>query len=352
MRGGEGKPGDYAGGGGNLVIECSTNCTNRGTLAGGNNGAAADGRKGRISALADGERRTIDGRGGAVTISGSGAFDNVAGSQVLGGTGGDARAPAGTALRGTGWVGGDVDVNFLGNVTVRPADLAGPVSKVRGGAAGYINSGTPQAPAYTQPKDNGGKMSFRGLNLTMNGDFGRTRGESGELMAARTNMYGTNSISIGAEAYIANDTVLLSAPFITAVQTPGGHGRIEATSSILIDAGCTGFVNFSMISAAYGPLLVTSPEEASDVGMVVISPNFSPSLPLLDQIVVGDLRISTLGGADFNGDSSVDFFDYDDFVMCFEGAGCPSGRNADFNNDGSTDFFDYDDFVAAFEAGC
>jgi hypothetical protein len=53
--------------------------------------------------------------------------------------------------------------------------------------------------------------------------------------------------------------------------------------------------------------------------------------------------------ADFNHDGSVDFFDYDDFVVCFEDPNCPGG---DFNRDGSVDFFDYDDFVVAFETGC
>jgi hypothetical protein len=56
--------------------------------------------------------------------------------------------------------------------------------------------------------------------------------------------------------------------------------------------------------------------------------------------------------ADFNGDLSVDFFDYDDFVACFEGRACPPGATADFNHDLSVDFFDYDDFVLAFEGGC
>ncbi len=56
--------------------------------------------------------------------------------------------------------------------------------------------------------------------------------------------------------------------------------------------------------------------------------------------------------ADFNGDGSVDFFDYDDFVVCFEGGTCPSGVTADYNGDTAVDFFDYDDFVVAFEAGC
>ena len=56
--------------------------------------------------------------------------------------------------------------------------------------------------------------------------------------------------------------------------------------------------------------------------------------------------------ADFNEDGFLDFFDYDDFVNCFEGTFCPPWISADFNNDGVVDFFDYDDFVIAFEAGC
>ena len=56
--------------------------------------------------------------------------------------------------------------------------------------------------------------------------------------------------------------------------------------------------------------------------------------------------------ADFNLDGFLDGFDYDDFVACFEGAGCPAGRTADFNGDGFADGFDYDDFVTAFELGC
>ncbi len=56
--------------------------------------------------------------------------------------------------------------------------------------------------------------------------------------------------------------------------------------------------------------------------------------------------------ADFNGDGFVDFFDFDDFIQCFEGLPCPPGRDADFNHDGFIDFFDLDDFIADFERGC
>ncbi len=56
--------------------------------------------------------------------------------------------------------------------------------------------------------------------------------------------------------------------------------------------------------------------------------------------------------ADFNFDGAVDFFDYDDFVRCFEGGNCPPGRDPDFNGDNALDFFDYDYFVNLFEIGC
>jgi hypothetical protein len=54
---------------------------------------------------------------------------------------------------------------------------------------------------------------------------------------------------------------------------------------------------------------------------------------------------------DFNNDGFLDFFDYADFVACFEGS-CSPGGSPDFNDDGFTDFFDYAAFVEAFEAGC
>ncbi|MEK6700702.1 MAG: PQQ-binding-like beta-propeller repeat protein [Planctomycetota bacterium] len=56
--------------------------------------------------------------------------------------------------------------------------------------------------------------------------------------------------------------------------------------------------------------------------------------------------------ADFNSDGTLDFFDYDAFVTCFEGGTCSPGKSADFDADGTVDFFDYDAFVVAFETGC
>ena len=64
-----------------------------------------------------------------------------------------------------------------------------------------------------------------------------------------------------------------------------------------------------------------------------------------------DVRMTVSARADFNEDGFLDFFDYSEFVDCFEG-NCPPGFDADFNGDGFVDFFDYLDFVFRFEAGC
>ncbi len=69
----------------------------------------------------------------------------------------------------------------------------------------------------------------------------------------------------------------------------------------------------------------------------------------LDRVVFGE---PVPCPADFNGDGFLDFFDYDDFVRCFETGECPPGRTADFNGDNFVDFFDYDAFVEGFERGC
>jgi hypothetical protein len=58
--------------------------------------------------------------------------------------------------------------------------------------------------------------------------------------------------------------------------------------------------------------------------------------------------VALICGADFNGDATIDFFDYLDFVASFSSGAC----FADFNGDATIDFFDYLDFVAAFSGGC
>jgi len=52
--------------------------------------------------------------------------------------------------------------------------------------------------------------------------------------------------------------------------------------------------------------------------------------------------------ADFNGDNSVDLFDYLDFVNAFS----TGSASADYNHDNTVDVFDYLDFVNGFTTGC
>ena len=67
--------------------------------------------------------------------------------------------------------------------------------------------------------------------------------------------------------------------------------------------------------------------------------------------ITSDTAMLTVCTADFNCDGFLDFFDYSDFVECFETEVC-AGGSADFNGDGFVDLFDYADFVVGFEAGC
>jgi hypothetical protein len=74
---------------------------------------------------------------------------------------------------------------------------------------------------------------------------------------------------------------------------------------------------------------------------------------LAGQVLFGEFAPGgSICAADFNRDGFLDFFDYSDYVGCFEIEECPAGATADFNRDGFVDFFDYLDFVSAFETGC
>ncbi len=85
----------------------------------------------------------------------------------------------------------------------------------------------------------------------------------------------------------------------------------------------------------------------------IANPGSPSSLPSGDGLANGSAVYTftvtgTICPADFNGDATVDFFDYLDFVDAFS-ANDPS---ADFNQDATIDFFDYLDFVDAFSGGC
>jgi hypothetical protein len=104
------------------------------------------------------------------------------------------------------------------------------------------------------------------------------------------------------------------------------------------------------VFGATGQFLGMSPARSPDPGVYVFRCKFFS--PCGD--ATSETATLTFCPADFNCDGFIDFFDYDNFVSCFEGTECPNfdPLSADFNGDGFVDFFDYDAFVGAFESGC
>jgi hypothetical protein len=117
-----------------------------------------------------------------------------------------------------------------------------------------------------------------------------------------------------------------------------------------------------VLYAQAGGLRSSAAEIANDPAVRNVRGTFTlPNATTIDLMIRDYYLFDNAGGvavliervcdADFNGDGFLDFFDYSDFVACFEGSG-GAGCDADFNGDAFVDFFDYSDFVAAFEAGC
>ena len=142
-----------------------------------------------------------------------------------------------------------------------------------------------------------------------------------------------------------------------ALRILNGAGAIVANSGLGVITNGTGgsYASFSM-----GPLTVpafgAAPNDvySAYIELAVAAGAFPASTAeaFIDEVVVTGTLVAPGCPADFNGDGFVDFFDYDDYVNCFESGSCPPGRTGDFNGDGFADFFDYDDFVNAFETGC
>jgi len=118
-------------------------------------------------------------------------------------------------------------------------------------------------------------------------------------------------------------------------------GQLRTIREVLTEAGVTSHLGWSLSVAngvnSTGLIICGSGinPNGQNEGWVATLPELAPACP-----------------ADFNGDGFLDFFDYDDYVTCFETGTCPGERTADFNGDNFVDFFDYDDFVTAFEQGC
>jgi hypothetical protein len=141
-----------------------------------------------------------------------------------------------------------------------------------------------------------------------------------------------------------------------ALRVLNSQGAIVANTGLnVITSGTNGlFASFST-STLTVPAFGSAPNDAFSA-FVEISvaagafPESTAEAFIDDLVVTGTLTAGCT--ADFNSDGFLDFFDYNDFVECFETAVCPDGQTADFNGDAFVDFFDYSDFVNAFETGC
>lgn len=85
----------------------------------------------------------------------------------------------------------------------------------------------------------------------------------------------------------------------------------------------------------------------AELGFWTYEPGTADDLPRL-VAGVDNARIDFGCLADFDGNSSVDFFDYLEFVDAL----AAEDRLADVTGDGIVDFFDYLEFVIALDAGC
>ncbi len=142
-----------------------------------------------------------------------------------------------------------------------------------------------------------------------------------------------------------------------AVRT-GGVTRVRFLRNDLVGGNLAFTLRPDLVGSEANPIALVSAyvdDEFTTQDLVIVGSDGDGRPGGLGGRAVGQVRPVLAGSlcpADFNHDSAVDFFDYDEFVQCFEGGTCPPGASADFNNDTAVDFFDYDAFVVAFELGC
>jgi T5SS/PEP-CTERM-associated repeat protein len=170
------------------------------------------------------------------------------------------------------------------------------------------------------------------------------------FVGART---GSNAgiISPGQGSGVGNIRVSCSsfrhdADLIIDVNSPTSADVFTVNGAVVLAPGSR--VNFNLGFVPNAPFRRTFLNSTSRSGLFSIAT--FPPVPL------GRMRIDytptgadlVYCAADYNGDLTVDFFDYLDFVADFDS----ESPFADFNHDGTVDFFDYLDFVAQFDAGC
>lgn len=212
-----------------------------------------------------------------------------------------------------------------------------------------------------------GTFSRRAEGPASSGIFSHHLSAVGANMIGSTAIIIQNGIADGGLTSLEENTTVRMTFKARVTLGPGGvafyalrvlnsQGAIVANTGLgVITSGTNGsFDSFSTTTLtvpAFGP----APNDAFSafVEISVAAGAFPESTAeaFIDDLVVTGTLVAGCT-ADFNADGFLDFFDYDDFVDCFETGNCPDGQTADFNGDAFVDFFDYDDFVNAFETGC
>jgi hypothetical protein len=192
--------------------------------------------------------------------------------------------------------------------------------------------------------NNPGRLFLQGSNWpsTFTGSITLTRSGTYYLQV-RAQDTGRPEMFIGRFLLDSTDGVFVGGTNGGATLTTGASGWVVSTVGFGVDTtpvrviapnGSGPWGNFPLMGSEAS--FIWSPEYANGIAYFTAEITVgTPSCP-----------------ADFNADGFLDFFDYADYLGCFETGLCPEGATADFNEDDFVDFFDYADFVENFETGC
>ncbi|MEK6701194.1 MAG: hypothetical protein AABZ53_02950 [Planctomycetota bacterium] len=290
--------------------------------------------------------------GGTLASTGNGRFipmDSVSLSSLHStatisvGNGSNLTLAGGTELDGL------VDLNAEGSVFGGSLTLDSNLN-LQPGSAGTIRMGP-----FTQVNTSGAFVDMAAMTLSGRGTVNGSYHGRGTLVVGDFGVDRLGDTRITGE-YRPEGSHTLKVEIADDLETPPVNDQLLVDGDVI----CAGLLVVETIPGFASPAGVEFPIITGATVTGTFSQLILPSMPGglamevrydADRVVL--VVVEAMGcPADFDGDTTVDFFDYDAFVACFEGQSCPPGKTADFDGDGSADFFDYDAFVVAFETPC
>ena len=212
----------------------------------------------------------------------------------------------------------------------------------------------PRVANSTFPFDHPTLASQRSTSRTtiLGGGTAGTGGVIPKIIADMPGLLGTTNFRVGLDGGLTNSTARLILSF-----APPASGKLSAAYTLgeVTTAGTTSTDALATFFISLSPNIFQGGQTI--YFQWAIDDPSAPNGTALSQVASVPVFCGSSGcpaacPADFNDDGFLDFFDFANFVACFEGGECPIARSADYNNDGFADFFDFSDFVTAFEAGC